>query len=311
MKKSTALTLSILASLSLVMFAACDPEPDQPATGKLTIVTSTYPLTFLAQRIGGDRISVVQLIKPGVEAHDFEPAPSDIRTVTNADVFFYNHPAFEGWALAAAKASGSGDPGSVTVIQTVVLENQGDDQDEQAIDDSEFNPHVWLNPLKAEKQADKIIEALVAADPDGSPEYAQNGGELKAELRDLDELIGGRLSDCALNSVVVSHMAFGHMAERYGFNQVGLAGLSPESESGPSHIASVIKQMDELGIRYILQEPIVDNRLAKTVADETGADILVFHPLEVRTADEVKAGENYISIMELNSEALGTALQCG
>ena len=310
---STAITLSLLVLLTLFVFASCGRDLDEPPGGKITVVTTTYPLTFLAGRIGGDRVTVVQLVKPGVEAHDFEPAPSDIRTIASADVFFYNHPAFEGWALVAASASGSGPGGSsqASAIQTVILETEGEDHGGQEINDADFDPHVWLNPLHAQKQAGRIIAALVTADPDGSSEYVRNGDGLEAELRGLDELIAAQLTDCALDTVVVSHLAFGHMAERYGFNQVGLAGLSPEFESGPSHIANVIRRIDELGIRHVLQEPIASNRLAETVAAETGTAILVLHPLAVRTVDEAKAGEDYFSIMKSNADTLKTALQCG
>ena len=307
MIKSAALALSVLAFTTLVAFAACTREPAEPKDGSLTIVTTIYPLTFMAEQIGGDRVDVIQLVKPGVEAHDFEPAPSDIRAISNANLFFYNHPAFEGWALAAASASGSGsgDGGQVVAVQTVMLDSGR--QDSEIIGN---DPHVWLNPLEAQKQAGTIVDALVIADPDGAAEFVRNGDSLRTELLGLDDQIESGLANCALDTVVVSHLAYGHMAERYGFDQVGLAGLSPESESGPSHIASAIERMGELGIRHILQEPIVDDRLANTVAEETGADILVLHPLEVRTADEVKAGEDYISIMSKNAEILATALNC-
>ena len=304
--------LSAFVLLVIAVFAACGSEPDEPADGKITVVTTTYPLTFMARRIGGNRVSVVQLIKSGVEAHDFEPVPSNVRTIASADIFFYNHPAFEPWALAAATASGSRSGGTAqsNAIQTVILESEGEDHGSQEVNDADFDPHVWLNPLRAQEQAERIAAALVTADPDGSLEYVRNSDGLEAELRGLDQLIARRLSDCALGTAVVSHLAYGHMAERYGFNQLGLAGLSPEFESGPSHIASVIRQIDELGIRYILQEPIASDRLAETVAAEAGVDILVMHPLAVRTFDEAKAGADYFSIMQANSEALAIALQC-
>jgi zinc transport system substrate-binding protein len=298
--------------LVIAVVAACGSEPDEPADGKITVVTTTYPLTFMARRIGGNRVSVVQLIKSGVEAHDFEPVPSNVRTIASADIFFYNHPAFEPWALAAATASGSRSGGTAqsNAIQTVILESEGEDHGSQEVNDADFDPHVWLNPLRAQEQAERIAAALVTDDPDGSLEYVRNSDGLEAELRGLDELIARRLSDCALGTAVVSHLAYGHMAERYGFNQLGLAGLSPEFESGPSHIASVIRQIDELGIRYILQEPIASDRLAETVAAEAGVDILIMHPLAVRTFDEAKAGADYFSIMQANSEVLAMALQC-
>ena len=312
MPRPASAVLSAFVLLVIAVFAACGSEPDEPADGKITVVTTTYPLTFMARRIGGSRVSVVQLIKSGVEAHDFEPVPSNVRTIASADIFFYNHPAFEPWALAAATASGSRSGGTAqsNAIQTVILESEGEDHGSQEVNDADFDPHVWLNPLRAQEQAERIAAALVTADPDGSLEYVRNSDGLEAELRGLDELIARRLSDCALGTAVVSHLAYGHMAERYGFNQLGLAGLSPEFESGPSHIASVIRQIDELGIRYILQEPIASDRLAETVAAEAGVDILIMHPLAVRTFDEAKAGADYFSIMQANSEVLAMALQC-
>ena len=283
-----------------VAAVSCGRDADEPVDSEFRVVTTTYPLAFMAERIGGDRVVVTQLVKPGVEAHDFEPAPSDIISISAADVFIFNHPAFEGWALNAVTASRSGGNGSAIAIQTI---------DGEA-DESSFDAHVWLNPLKAQLQAQRILAALITADLDGSTEYEKNATVLEDDLTTLDDLISTRLSNCDLDSVVVSHLAFGHMAERYKFDQVGLAGLSPEFESGPSHLASVIEQMNDLGVRYILQEPIVSDRLAETVAAETGAELLQLHPLEVRTSSEVSAGKDYFAIMEANAESLATALGC-
>lgn len=312
MTKSTATLLLFVALVALLALAGCGRELVAPSGGEVTVVTTTYPLTYMTQRIGGDRVAVTQLVKPGVEAHDFEPAPSDIRTISNAELFIYNHPAFEGWALDAAKVSGngSGDSGPVITVQTVNLETEGEDHGGQAVDDSNIDAHVWLDPLDARKQAKRITAALVAADPDGSFDYVRNGEAIDIELAALDELIARRISKCELNTVVVSHLAYGHMAERYGFTQIGLAGLSPDFESGPAQITAVIERINELGIEHILREPIGSSRLADTVAAETGAEVLILHPLEVRTIAEAEAGEDYISIMKANAEALSTALQC-
>jgi len=302
----------VLALLALVSIAAiaCESDRNKSDGDEIAVITTTYPLTYLAERIGGDRITVTQLVKPGIEAHDFEPAPSDVRAISNADVFIYNHPAFESWALNAATASSSSGSSPTVTVQTINLELEGEDHGGQAHDDSVLDAHVWLNPLEAQEQADRILSALIEADPEGSQVFTRNADGLDVELRSLDELIAGRLSHCDLNSVVVSHLAFGHMAERYGFDQIGLAGLSPEFESGPTQIASVIEQINELNIEHIMQEPIVSDRLAETVSAETGAQLLTLHPLEVRTSSEVSEGLDYIDIMKSNAEALSTALRC-
>ena len=295
----------LLVAISVVA-VACDGDLDPPPGGEVTVITTTYPLTFLSEKIGGNRITVNQLTKPGVEAHDFEPAPSDIRAISDSELFIYNHPSFESWALNAAYASSTdGDNSPMVTVQTVILESVGEDHGEDHVD-----THVWLNPLKAQKQADRILSALVEIDPEGAQIYTRNADGLDVELQALDDLINNQISNCELNSVVVSHLAFGHMAERYGFEQIGLAGLSPEFESGPAQIAGVIKKINELGISHIMQEPIVSNRLAETVAAETGAELLSLHPLEVRTSEQASAELDYLDIMKSNADALQTALRC-
>ena len=296
----------------LILFVAaiaCNGDLQPPTGGEVTVITTTYPLTFLTGRIGGNRITVNQLTKPGVEAHDFEPAPSDVRAISNSDLFIYNHPAFESWALNAASASRTDADNSPTVtVQTIILESVGEDHGDRG--EGTVDAHVWLNPLKAQEQADRILSALIEVDPEGAQIYTRNADGLDVELQALDDLIRKQISNCELNTLVVTHLAFGHMAERYGFEQIGLAGLSPEFESGPAKIAGVIKKIKDLNISQIMQEPIVGNRLAKTIADETGVELLVLHPLEVRTSEQASDGIDYIDIMKSNADALQIALRC-
>ena len=296
--------------LLALLISACKSDINEEQDDKVSVVTTTYPLTFITERIGGDRLVINQLVKPGVEAHDFEPAPSDVIAISNSDLFIYNHPAFESWALNAATASNSDGGKSTVAVQTITEDIHHEDHGGQAHDDDELDAHVWLNPLEAQEQAERVLSALIEVDPDGSQSYTRNADSLKIELRSLDELIAARISNCELDSVVVSHLAYGHMAEQYGFSQIGLAGLSPEFESGPSQLAKVIERMGELGINHILQEPIVSDRLATTVSAETGAELLTLHPLEVRTTNEVSEGLSYLDIMKSNAEALSTAMSC-
>ena len=302
--------LAIAIALVAVVGTACASDTNSTPDDATVVITTTYPLTFIAERIGGDRISLTQLVKPGVEAHDFEPAPSDVRAISESDLFIYNHPAFESWALNAAAAASGDNENSTVAVWTVNLEGEGEGHGGQEHERSTLDAHVWLNPLKAQEQADRILSALTEVDPDGSQIFTRNADALDIELRALDELIAAQLTNCDLYDVVVSHLAFGHMAERYGFHQIGLAGLSPEFDSGPSQIATVIEKIDELGINHILQEPIVSVRLAETVSAETGAQLLVLHPLEVRTGDEASQDLSYIDIMKKNADALGTAMAC-
>ena len=165
--------------LLAVFSAACDRELEEPDGGKVIAITTTYPLTFLTERIGGNRVTITQLIKPGVEAHDFEPAPSDVRVISNSNIFIFNHPAFESWALNAATASVSDGDLATVIVQTINLESNGEDHGGQVTHDSDFDTHTWLNPLEAQSQADRILSALIEVDPEGSHLYLRNAGGLE------------------------------------------------------------------------------------------------------------------------------------
>ena len=298
----------IVAVFAVAVSISCDRELEEPDGGNIKVVTTTYPLTFIAERIGGERISIVQLVKPGIEAHDFDPAPSDVILIKDSDVFIYNHPSLEGWAVGQIKGSNNFDQTNTIWIQTVELKPS--DKEHISNDQTNTDPHVWLNPLEAIKQSERILSGLVESDPEGSHDYTRNADALKAELLALDKNLEKQLSNCNIASIIVSHEAFGHMAERYGFNQIGLAGLAPNFESSPSRLTRAIKTISDLGISHILQEPIVSDELIKTLAEETGAEISTLLPLESLSINDLKSGETYLSVMKSNGNALSKAMGC-
>src|SRR5690606_10438535 len=109
--------------------------------------------------------------------------------------------------------------------------------------------------------------------------------------------------------IVVSHQAFGYLARDYGLTQKAIMGLSPEAEPTPKEIAEINKFVKENNVKYIFFEELVSDKLAKTLANDAKIETLELNPLEVLTDDQVKAGENYISIMEKNLQNLLKALQ--
>jgi zinc transport system substrate-binding protein len=172
------------------------------------------------------------------------------------------------------------------------------------------DPHIWLNPLDAVEQVQAIQTAFSNADPDGSSVYSENADALISELLALDEEIISGLSSCELDHIVVSHEAYGHLAERYGFEQIGLQGLSTEGDTNPGRVAEIIDAMRDLGVTHVLQEPIAGSPLAETVAQETGSELLTLHPMESITPADIESGATYFSIMRANLESLRIALEC-
>jgi zinc transport system substrate-binding protein len=110
--------------------------------------------------------------------------------------------------------------------------------------------------------------------------------------------------------MIVSHKAYGHLAEAYGIEQIGLQGLSNEGESTPRYVAQIVDKMTELGSRHLLQEPIAGTALAEMVAAESGSEILPLHPMESLTPAELDGGATYFTIMDENLRSLRVALGC-
>lgn len=312
--QSTAVRLSLaLLAVAFTTVVACSSSGDtsgSPASS-LNVVTTIYPVTYFAERIGGERVAVGSLAKPGVEAHDFEPSPGDIIALREADVFVYTDPAFEVWVEDALANVGSNGP---IAVRTANLEADHDDEQDAAESDDHdhggVDPHVWLNPREAIEQVRAIQAAFIEADSVGVETYATNADILVTELQTLDVEIASALTSCTLDTIVVSHLAYGHFAERYAITQIGLADLSAEFETTPRRIADIIEQIKLLGVGHILQEPILNDDLANTVAGETGAEILPLHPLESLTSAELEAGDTYFTVMRRNLDSLKIALNC-
>jgi len=289
----------VIVSIGIISVACNNGSSDDTKT---SVITTIYPLEYFAQRIGGEEVSVVNLLKHGIESHSFEPMPEDIRRLDAADVIIYNGSGFEPW-MGRALSAISNSAGPRLIVEAShewVQEN----------DTADIDPHVWLDPLKAMDQVKLIRDALSSANPNGAAGHATNAQNLLTELSSLHQNFIVELADCALDSFVTPHAAFGHLAERYGLEQIPISGLSPEAEPGPTDLARIADTSRELGVRYVMVEPIISTSYAETLAREINAQLLPLHPLESLTLDESKRGDDYFSIMEANLSNLSMALEC-
>ncbi len=153
-----------------------------------------------------------------------------------------------------------------------------------------------------------IADQLGQTDPDNAETYQANAEELVADLTALKEEYDTGLSSCTQEDMVTSHSAFGYIAEPYGFHQVGITGLEPDSEPSAARLAEVNEIVEESGATTVYSEVLLGADIAETVANETGAQVLVLDPIEGVT--DASPGEDYIEIMEANLEALREGQGC-
>jgi zinc transport system substrate-binding protein len=307
MNRQTVLLVAgiILALLgSALYFSQHRPSTAISPAARLRIAASFYPLTYFTSEIAGDKAEVVNITPAGAEPHDYEPTSSDVALMEQADLIVINGGHLEAWADnlrqnlsdRAARIVVAGD--GLTTRQLTEDGTTGTD------------PHIWLNPVLAEQEVQKIAAAIIAIDPPNTAYYKQRESSLLARLGQLNADYASTLATCARKDIVTSHAAFGYLAQQYGLEQVAIAGLSPDEEPSTRQLAQVAQFVKDHNVKYIFFESLVSSKLSDTIAAETGAQTLELNPLEGLTTQETAQGKNYFTVMQDNLLHLSTALQC-
>lgn len=297
------------AGLLLVAGCAADPSPEG---ADVTIAASFYPLQYVAQQVAGDNATVVALAQPGVEPHDLELSPSNVRELADADLVLYLaefQPAIDD----AIETTGvhSLDAGSVVTLHSAGHEH-GDEAEAEHEDEAEAehehgasDPHFWLDPTLLATYAAAVGDELASLDPSNADAYTANAATLSANLTTMDEDFTAGLAQCERDVIVVSHEAFGYLTERYGLEQVGIAGVDPESEPSPARILEIREVVETTGVTTIFTESLINPAVAESIAQDTGATTAVLDPVETVMDDD-----DYATVMARNLENLRVALNC-
>nr|WP_302642315.1 metal ABC transporter substrate-binding protein [uncultured Agathobaculum sp.] len=303
-------------TLSLSLLTGCGTQPADTAAGdgRLRVLTSFYPMYDFACKIGGDCIDVTNMVPSGTEPHDWEPSTNDLKNLEKADVFIYNGADMEPWAddllvsrsdtLHVVEASENVELRTTDGEHEHAHEHEGADHHH-----GDFDPHVWLDPENAKIEMEAIRDALCAADPENSTVFQSNYEKYAAELDALDAEFREKLAPLPNRTIVVAHEAFGYLCDAYGLTQVGIEGLSPDSEPDPGRMAEVIDFVREHSISTIFFEELVSPKVAEAIASETGAQAKMLSPLEGLSDEQAAAGADYFSVMHDNLAALMEALK--
>jgi zinc transport system substrate-binding protein len=307
--RTTAVTAAV--ALALTACGAAGPaEPGQASDGGTTVVASFFPLAEAARKVGGDRVTVTNVTPVGADPHDVELSPTEVDAILQADLLLYQGRGFQPAVEAAMEQR---DGRSVNVLEGLDLlegvENGHEEEDDEH-EGEDLDPHVWLDPLRYADIVERIGAALAEVDPEGTETYRANAEAHRERIRALHDSFDRRLSECDRELLVVSHAAFGYLADRYGLHQEPVAGLSPESEPDPRRLSELIALVREEGVTTVFTETLVSPDVARTLAREAGVSTAVLNPLEGLTDQEETAGETYLSIMERNLETIAAALDC-
>jgi len=283
------------AAVSTTTGESVDPSVEiggsSPATGRLGVVASFYPLQFVAEVVGSDRVSVTNLTPPGAEPHELELTGDDTASLQDADLVVF----LAGFMPALDDA-----------IQNVAGDHSIDVAGAARLDLADA--HFWLDPDRLADVADAIAARLSELDAAGAATYQQNAATLRVRLEELDSEFEAGLANCSTTDIVTSHEAFAYLAARYGLTQIGISGLAPDEEPTPADLADVAQFVTDNDVHTIYYETLVDPSVAETVAAETGATTAVLDPIEGITSDS--HGADYFAIMRSNLSNLRSGQGC-
>jgi len=312
------LTVLAASALFATSASACAGSSGTAGTAGAPIVTSFYPLQFATLQISGGKLPVTVVTKPGAEPHDLELTPQDVAALTNARLVVYA----DGFQPAVDDAVAQVDDSKVLDIADAARltrpggeEHTGEtagqpstDANSTGHDHASSDPHFWLDPQRYAAVAEAIGKRLENIDTANAATYAKNTDAFVARLTTLDAEYKTGLAQCRLKLLVTSHAAFGYLADRYGLEQHGIAGISPDAEPSPAALKEVSDLVRQEGVTTIFQETLVEPHLADTVASSTGATVATLDPIEGITGSS--AGKDYFEVMRSNLTAIQKGLEC-
>ncbi|MER5176578.1 MAG: zinc ABC transporter substrate-binding protein [Candidatus Nitrosocosmicus sp.] len=267
----------------------------------IKVVASFFPIYEFVKAVGGDRVQASVLIPIGSEPHSFDPTIQQISNAQTADMLVYN-----GAGMESVWINKVNPKFAVDTSQGLNLLASGDKKALTGVD-----PHIWLDPILAEHQANMIRDGLIKVDPNNANYYKDNAQKFIAQLNSLNSSIKSKLSNCNKKDFISFHNAFNYFAQRYGLIQHTIQGLSPEGEILPQKIQEIIQLSHNLGINTIYSEDLVDPRAAQVIADEIpNGKVLILSPIEGIKPVEQKAGIGYLDKMKQDLTNLEEGLQC-
>lgn len=283
MKKK--ILICLLSSIFILFLGACsqDKQNDVNESHGMKIVTSFYPVYSMVKAVSGD-LNDVRMIQSSSGIHSYEPSANDIAAIYDADVFVYHSHTLESWAgsldpsLQKSKVKVLEASEGMTLERVPGLEDMqaGDGIDEKTL----YDPHTWLDPEKVAEEAQIIADKLSELDSANKDTYQKNAQNFSAKAHDLTKKYQPIFEKANQKTFVTQHTAFSYLAKRFGLNQLGIAGISPNQEPSPRQLTEIQEFVKTYKVKTIFTESNASSKVADTLVKSTGVSLKTLNPLE-------------------------------
>jgi ABC-type Zn uptake system ZnuABC Zn-binding protein ZnuA len=291
--------IAVLIAVVLAVLAVAGCGDGSGSGNGRTVVATTTQVADLVRQVGGDRMSVDGLLRPGGDPHDYEPRPSDVAAVARADLVFRSGGEVDEW-LGDVISSAGGDADVVTLIDSV-----------KRLDD---DPHWWQDPRNAVRALETIRARLSELDPGGRAAYRREAARAIRSLRRLDARIAACVDRVppAKRKIVTTHDALGYFARRYGIDVVGavIPSLSTQAQASAGDVERLVQQIRREGVEAVFPESSVNPDIERAIARQAGARIG-----DSLYADSLgspgSAGDTYAGALSYDARALVRGMSGG
>lgn len=276
------------------------------AEGSLKIVCTDFPCYDLARQVSGDGAEVTMLLKPGVEAHSFEPTPADILAIGEADLFVYIGGESDAWADSLLEGFDAGAPAVLRMMDCV----DGLIEEADADHGLEYDEHIWTSPKNAARMALAVGETLSGIDPENAEVYGKNAGACADAIGVIDAELSALAASAKRRTLVFAdRFPFAYLVRDYGLDYLAaFPSCTADTEPSAQTVMALIRKVVDEKIPVIYTIELSTQAIARTVAEETGARILTLHSMQTVSQSDFDAGATYVSIMRDNLEALKAGL---
>lgn len=309
-----------LLALMLLIPAGCGDNSadgvaaDSAADDKISVMAVNFPAYDCARRIGGDMICLDMLLKPGAEAHSFEPTARNMVEIGECELFIYGGGESDVWVDALLESVDNPQMTAIRMMDcaSVLAEEtkEGMTVQDHPEDEAEYDEHVWTDPLNMIKIAEAVGSALQQIDPANAGQYAANLAVYTAELQQLDADIR-QIAEQSLHKTLVfgDRFPFRYFVEQYSLEYwAAFPGCSGQTEPSAATLAFLIDKVRELQLPVVLKIELSNDNIASIIAAETGAEVLTLYACHNVSLDDFEAGETYLSLMQRNLHTLKEAL---
>ena len=297
--------------------------------GKIKIVCTIFPeYDWIREIIKGneDNFDVTMLMANGADLHNFQPTADDIMRISDADIFIYVGGESDKWVADALKEAKNKNMIVMNMMDVLGdrlreeelvegMQGEEEEEDEEEEEGPEYDEHVWLSVKNAEIFVKAIEERIASLDKDEErvKKYKENADNYIAKLDELDKKYEAAVEGALFDTVVFGdRFPFRYLVDDYNLNYyAAFIGCSAETEASFKTVTFLAEKVDKLGIDSVMVIETSDQKIAKTIIDNTKTKdqkILVLDSMQAVTAKEADGGKNYYDIMEDNLNILVDAL---